>query len=266
VPIPVAVTAEFDSVIANRGESFANVTANVRTLGTFIQQVEIGGEMSNRTRLVIKVQPNDQGYRVLTMEGTDAGSALRAANLYSKIAGGRLEFSAELGNSNDTAIRRGQLTIRNFEVRNEAAIAEIDPKGRVMSKARNKDRQAFDRLTMPFSADDEFVRIGDSLMRGPDIGASVTGTIRKADGRLDMGGTVIPAYALNSAIGQVPILGQVLVGGKGQGIFGVTFGLRGTMGKPKMVINPVSALAPGFLRGIFSMGGGGVNADGTPEQ
>ena len=266
VPIPVAVTAEFDSVIANRGESFANVTANVRTLGTFIQQVEIGGEMSNRTRLVVKVQPNKQGYRVLTMEGTDAGSALRAANLYSKVAGGRIEFFAELGNGNDAAIRRGQLTIRNFEVRNEAAIAEIDPKGRVLSKARSKDRQAFDRLTMPFSADDEFVRIGDSLMRGPDIGASVTGTIRKADGRLDMGGTVIPAYALNSAIGQVPILGQVLVGGKGQGIFGVTFGLRGTMAKPKMVINPVSALAPGFLRGIFSMGGGGVNADGTPKQ
>jgi hypothetical protein len=266
VPIPVAVTAEFDRVIANRGESFANVSANVRTLGSFIQLVEIGGEMSNRTRLVLKVQPNDQGYRELTMEGTDAGSALRAANLYSKIAGGKLEFFAELGNSNDTAIRRGQLTIRNFEVRNEAAIAEIDPKGRVLSKARKKDRQAFDRLTMPFSADDEFVRIGDSLMRGPDIGASVTGTIRKADGRLDMGGTVIPAYGLNSAIGQVPILGQVLVGGKGQGIFGVTFGLRGTMAKPKMVINPVSALAPGFLRGIFSMGGDGVNPDGTPEK
>ena len=64
----------------------------------------------------------------------------------------------------------------------------------------------------------------------------------------------------------MPILGQVLVGGKGQGIFGVTFGLRGTMGKPKMVINPVSAFAPGFLRGIFNMGGGGVNADGTPKQ
>lgn len=267
VPMPVAITGRFDRVIANRGESFTNVTADVRTLGSFIQEVDMGGEMSNRTRLVLKIKPNTQGYRVLTMEGTDAGSALRAANLYSKIAGGRLEFFAELGNGNDAAIRRGQLVVRNFEVRNEAAIAEIDPKGRVLSKAkRKKDAQAFDRLTLPFSADDEYVRIGDSLIRGPDIGASATGSIRKADGRIDIGGTVIPAYALNSAIGQVPILGQVLVGGKGQGIFGVTFGLRGTMAKPKMVINPVSALAPGFLRGIFSMGGGGVNADGTPEQ
>lgn len=266
MPVPITIRAEFDKVIANRGETLTNVTADVRTLGSFVQQLDMGGQLAADIRLSLSIKPNDNGYRDMTFNSPDAGSVLRAANLYSKIAGGTLEFSAELGNGNDAAIRRGRLIVRDFQVRNEAALAEIDAKGRVLSKARRgTDTLSFERLTIPFSADDEFVRIGDSLVRGRDLGATATGTIRKADGALDIGGTVIPAYALNSVLGKVPVLGEVLVGGKGQGVFGVTFGLRGTMQKPRTVINPVSAIAPGFLRGLFSMGGDGVNADGTPS-
>jgi hypothetical protein len=79
--------------------------------------------------------------------------------------------------------------------------------------------------------------------------------IRKRDGAIDIGGTIIPAYELNSAIGEVPLLGDILTGGKGQGVFGLTFAIRGTMNEPKFIVNPVSALAPGFLRRIFEIGG-----------
>ena len=113
----------------------------------------------------------------------------------------------------------------------------------------------FTRLTVPFSSDRTFVRIGDSLLKGPEMGATVQGVIRKRDGAIDIGGTIIPAYALNSALGEIPLFGDILTGGKGQGVFGLTFALRGTMQKPEFIVNPVSALAPGFLRRIFEIGG-----------
>ena len=119
-------------------------------------------------------------------------------------------------------------------------------------------------LTLPFSADQRFVRIGDALVQGPEMGASAQGIIRKVDGRMDIGGTIIPAYALNAALSEVPVLGEVLMGGRGQGVFGLNFALQGTMQDPRFVVNPVSAIAPGFLRHLFSIGGGGTNPDGTP--
>jgi hypothetical protein len=96
------------------------------------------------------------------------------------------------------------------------------------------------------------------------MGASAQGIIRKADGRMDIGGTIIPAYALNAALSEVPVLGEVLTGGRGQGVFGLNFALQGTMQEPRFVVNPVSAIAPGFLRHLFSIGGGQTNPDGTP--
>ena len=99
------------------------------------------------------------------------------------------------------------------------------------------------------------MRIGDSLIQGSELGASAQGVIRKQDGALDIGGTVIPAYKINAALGEFPIFGELLTGGKGQGVFGMNFALRGTMADPQLVVNPVSALAPGIFRHIFGAGG-----------
>jgi hypothetical protein len=117
---------------------------------------------------------------------------------------------------------------------------------------------------MPFSTDDQYVRIGDAIAQGPELGASAQGVIGKADGRMDIGGTIIPAYALNAALSDVPVLGEVLLGGRGQGAFGLNYALKGTMREPEFIVNPVSAIAPGFLRQFFSIGGGQTNPDGTP--
>jgi hypothetical protein len=119
------------------------------------------------------------------------------------------------------------------------------------------------RLSVPFSVDNSYVRIGDALVQGPEIGASAQGIIRKQDLAMDIGGTIIPAYALNSAISNVPLVGDILTGGKGQGVFGLNFALQGSMNQPRFLVNPVSAIAPGIFRNIFNIGGGQTNADGT---
>ena len=162
--------------------------------------------------------------------GRDAGAALRASNLYSKVAGGSLEFSAVLDAGAQSGIQRGLLVIRNFEVRNEVALSNINEQDRAKKPSGPRRRGlAFSRLTLPFSADQRFVRIGDALVQGPEMGASAQGIIRKVDGRMDIGGTIIPAYALNAALSEVPVLGEVLMGGRGQGVFGLNFALQGTI-------------------------------------
>ena len=84
---------------------------------------------------------------------------------------------------------------------------------------------SFTKLTLPFTTDAKFIRIGDSLLKGNELGASAEGLIRKADGAIDITGTIIPAYGINAAVGNIPLFGEILTGGKGQGIFGLTFAL-----------------------------------------
>lgn len=256
-PIPVTIHANFDRVHTGRGEVLVGVDGRLTVLGSTVQQADIQGTFLNGAPATIKITPA-AGYRDMSVVIRDAGAALRAANLYSKASGGQLELTAQLGIGTDASIRRGMLTIRNFEVRNETALEEIDRTGRTSKSKTSGPRNqglTFTKLTVPFSSDRQFVRIGDSLLKGPEMGASVQGIIRKRDGALDIGGTIIPAYALNAALGEVPLLGGILTGGKGQGVFGLNFALRGTMQNPQFVVNPISALAPGFLRRIFDMGG-----------
>ena len=126
-----------------------------------------------------------------------------------------------------------------------------DLRGKPKKSGPRREGLAFTKLTLPFTSDDRFVKIGESLIKGADLGATAEGVIRKADGAIDITGTMIPAYALNAALSDIPLVGDILTGGKGQGIIGLTFAMGGTVDKPDFQMNPVSAVAPGFLRKFF---------------
>ena len=57
-------------------------------------------------------------------------------------------------------------------------------------------------------------------------------------------------YTLNSLLGNIPGLGDVLVGPKGGGVFAATYQVSGALVDPDVTVNPLSALAPGILRGL----------------
>jgi hypothetical protein len=68
---------------------------------------------------------------------------------------------------------------------------------------------------------------------------------------LNLEGTVVPAYALNTAVSKVPLVGAMLTGGEGQGVFAANYSVKGTDNNPDVSVNPLSMLTPGFLRGLF---------------
>ncbi len=121
--------AHFDKVSANRGEIINDVTANLRARGGRIAEANIQGTFLNGQPVTATVVPLPQGRQMRVMS-KDAGSAMRAANFYSKIAGGQLTFSALIGNETGSPLRDGNLTITDFDVRNEAALADLDKRGK----------------------------------------------------------------------------------------------------------------------------------------
>ena len=228
-----------------------------------VQRASLRGLLASGKPVSIEVTPASAGRRRLRVVSADAGSVLRAAGLYSKVRGGEMDFSALLADPVRGGVERGLLIIRRFVVRNDRNLSRIRRKG---GRPGPRKGMFFKKLVLPFSIDRRFIRIGNALVKSDEIGATANGLIRKRDKAMDIGGTIVPAYGVNAAIGKVPILGDLLTGGRGQGVFGMTYAIRGTMQRPKFLINPLSAIAPGVLRGLFEVGGGTVNPDGTPRR
>ena len=97
------------------------------------------------------------------------------------------------------------------------------------------------------------------------MGITASGKIDFGTDTIDINGTNVPAYTLNSLLGKIPIIGTILSGEKGGGIFAASYKVSGPVANPKMSVNPLSALAPGFLRKLMQ-GIEGINEGKTPAQ
>ena len=124
----------------------------------------------------------------------------------------------------------------------------------------------FKRLVGKFKLKDGVATSDLIRAYGGGLGLTARGSIDFRGGRLDLQGTVVPAYTVNRILGKIPLLGWLLVGGEGEGVVAVTYRIDGPLDDPQVSVNPLSALTPGFLRGLFSGGkGGGEEEEERPS-
>ena len=97
------------------------------------------------------------------------------------------------------------------------------------------------------------IELRDGRAFGPSLGITVDGEIDRRSDQLTLSGTLVPAYTINSVLGSIPLIGTLLIGRQGEGIIALTYSVRGPIEDPNISVNPLSALAPGFLRNFFSI-------------
>lgn len=260
-PVTYLVSANVGRVYAHRGEVITGLNGSLVTRAGTVLSASLTGNFLSGQPITMRISPAAAG-REFRIGGRDAGSALRAANLYSKIAGGQIEFYALMGQGPQGGAREGQLVIRDFEVRNEAALAELDRRGKPKQNGPRSEGIAFKRLKLPFTADPGFIRIKDAVVSGNEICATADGVIRKSDSAIDIDGTIVPACGLNNIPGKIPVVGILF----GEGLFALTYAMGGSISKPVFQYNPASALAPGFLRKFFEFSDAAPAKKGTNKS
>jgi uncharacterized protein YhdP len=109
----------------------------------------------------------------------------------------------------------------------------------------------FARLNGDFTLADGKLAVTALRAYGGALGIKVDGTYDLTQNTLNLSGTLVPAYTLNSALGNIPVLGPLITGGEGEGIFAANFRVAGPAANPQVAVNPLSALAPGVLRKLF---------------
>jgi len=112
-------------------------------------------------------------------------------------------------------------------------------------------------LEVPFKQGLGVLEIKDANASGTSIGFTGSGTIYTYADVMDISGTVVPAFALNSVFGHIPVIGEILTGGdKGSGVIAFNYSINGSTDEPNITINPLSALTPGIFRNVFDFFGG----------
>jgi hypothetical protein len=93
--------------------------------------------------------------------------------------------------------------------------------------------------------------VREAAIFGQQFGLTLNGSADTVRDRISMSGTFVPAYGLNNAFAQVPLVGTILGGGRNEGLLGITFSLSGRASQPSIQVNPLSAVTPGIFRRIF---------------
>ena len=119
----------------------------------------------------------------------------------------------------------------------------------------------FNNLEAPFSYSGGRLSIRNARAAGAGLGMTGNGEIDFNLKALDLDGVLVPAYTANSLLESVPIIGDIFVGKKGEGIFALNYTVQGLFSEAQVAVNPLSALTPGFLRGIFA-----TQRDDLPDQ
>jgi hypothetical protein len=252
----IVVEARFDRVLLNQGRFLTEVQGQIRADGAgTLRQARVAGNVQNSGPFDVAVTPRGAG-RDLHLTSGDAGALLAAFDVLQQVRGGKLEVKAHWANNRPDAVLSGTAELHDFSVLDAPAVGKLLQALTVYGvfDAVQGPGLAFSRLNAPFSLSPQRLTVRDAHAFSASLGVTVRGEMNRRARTLALDGTIVPAYALNTALGRLPLVGRLFSPEKGGGLFAAAFKVNGLVDNPNVSVNPLSMLTPGFLRGLF--GGG----------
>ncbi len=256
---PLALDLRFDQVRLGPERDLFAIQARARLDGTgVLSESSLRGRTSRGAGAFdLAVAPAPGQRRSLRGTAEDGGALLRAFGVTGSVEGGRLSLTGEFAHPRPGAPLAGRAELEGFAVRNAPALGKLLQAVTVFGvfdAIQGGTSLAFTRAEVPFTLTPELLRIEEARAFSPSLGLTVQGSFQRERGTLDLEGTIVPAYVLNTLFGNIPIIGRLLSPERGGGLFAAAFRVRGPAEDPEVTVNPLSALTPGFLRGIFGAG------------
>jgi len=210
------------------------------------EKLSAKGEFSKNEYLDITLKKNKDNKKILEIYSDLPQVLLADYKFFEGIKGGKLLYNSTFDKTGSVS----KITIENFKVLKAPAFATLltlaDLGG--IADVLSGEGMTFDFLEINLNDDNMATTIEEILALGPSVSLRMDGYIENKSGLMSLQGTLVPAKMLNSLISKIPVVGNVLVGNKdGEGVFGVSFKMKGLPGKVKTSVNPVKTLTPRFI-------------------
>ena len=266
---PLELSLRVDEFVIGQGEGLLGLEGKARFDGKHWSDVSMTGRFGATGKPLVFAIRTEDGVRNVSVKSDDAGSVAQAIGFYDNAVGGDLIMSAVVDDSKPGSPIKGNVKISEFTLVKAPTLTRIltlaSLEG-VLGLLSGGQGISFVGLEMPFELENGSLRVAEARAFGPALGITANGTFALETEETNFAGTIVPAYTVNSLLGNIPVLGNLLIGGKGEGVFALTYTVRGNADAPDVQVNPLSALAPGFLRRLVTLLDRQPKTEGKPEN
>lgn len=208
-------------------------------------------------RVAITMKPDSGKAMTMEISASNAGEALHALDIYDRMKGGQLRIRGKQISGAGINDLRGYGEVSNFTVVKAPVLAKLINLFSIsglVELLQNKGIE-FSKLKTDFEWKNKngsrVILLKNGRTAGASIGLSFEGTVNQTNSTMNLSGTVVPMSEVNNFFARIPLIGKLLTGSKDGGLIAATYTMKGPTSDPKVFLNPLSVLAPGFLRSLL---------------
>ena len=221
-----------------------NLSGKIYLKKNNINDANLSAFFSNDEKFTFTVNTNNEG-KVTTLYSAKAKPFVKRYKFIKGYDGGYLDFYSVNKNNKSNS----KLKIYDFNLKELPALTKLLTLASLQGIADllSGEGIGFDEFEMNFENQNNLTTINEIYAIGPAISILMEGYVEK-NKLVSLRGTLVPATTINKAIGTIPILGKILVGKKtGEGVFGVSFKIKGPPKDLETTVNPIKTLTPRFI-------------------
>ena len=222
-----------------------NLNGNLEIKNSKIFDLNLNSNFSDNEKLFVSAKTQKDNSIVTTFYSDRAKPFVRKYKFIKGFEGGNLDFSSTKINN----VSKSKLIIDNFKVQEVPVLAKILTLASLQGIADllTGEGVRFTDFEMIYSNKDNVMTIDEIYAIGPAISIMMEGYV-ESNKLVSLRGTLVPATTINRTISSIPLLGDLLVGKKvGEGVFGVSFKIKGPPKNLKTKVNPIKTLTPRFI-------------------
>ncbi len=213
-----------------------------------VVDADISAFFNNSQNMKFTIRTNKQGEKITTLFSSRAKPLINRYKFIKGFKDGKEGF-LDFYSSKKDGVSTSKLVIDNFKVKEIPALAKLLALASLQGIADLLTGEGirFTDFEMNFTNQNKLMKIQELYAIGPAISILLDGYLEE-DKLISLRGTLVPATTINRSIASIPLLGDLLIGKKvGDGVFGVSFKIKGPPKNLETTVNPVKTLTPRFI-------------------
>ena len=239
------ISVKIDKTYIDKISYINNLSGSINFTKNKINQLNLQSNFSNNKKLALTINTTENNEKVTTLFSGYPKPLVKRYKFIKGFEDGVLDFQSIKKNNTSKSV----LIIDDFKVKEVPVLAKLLTLASLQGIADLLTGEGirFTDFEMIFSNKDKLMTIDEIYAIGPAISIMMSGYI-ESEKLVSLKGTLVPATTINRTIASIPLIGDILIGKKvGEGVFGVSFKIKGPPKKLKTTVNPIKTLTPRFI-------------------
>ena len=235
---------DFDKNYIDKDHYLVGLKGKFQIKNNDLYDLDLSSKFFNNKGILLSIKSNNNN-KVTTFYSDFAKPFVKKYKFIKGFEDGKLDFSSVKKNK----ISNSKLKIYDFKLKELPILTKILTLASLQGIADilSGEGVGFDEFEMSFQNKENLMEIKELYAIGPAISILMDGYVQRGD-LVSLRGTLVPATTINKFVSSIPILGSILVGKKtGEGVFGVSFKIKGPPQNLKTTVNPIKTLTPRFI-------------------